>query len=104
MFYVWFDAPIGYISITANYTDQWETWWKNPDQVLITCCFSDHVGQEALTSAAAAAVVCKTFVKITVKQFYVSIVWYMGHSVFYFLLVFVTKQLFTYLFEFSMCW
>jgi len=81
-----------------------ETWWKNPDQVLITCCFSDHVGQEALTSAAAAAVVCKTFVKITVKQFYVSIVWYMGHSVFYFLLVFVTKQLFAYLFEFSMCW
>ena len=22
-----------YISITANYTDQWEKWWKNPDQV-----------------------------------------------------------------------
>ena len=33
VFYVWFDAPIGYISITANYTDQWEQWWKNPDQV-----------------------------------------------------------------------
>lgn len=24
VFYVWFDAPIGYISITANYTDAWE--------------------------------------------------------------------------------
>ena len=24
VFYVWFDAPIGYISITANYTDNWE--------------------------------------------------------------------------------
>ena len=33
VFYVWFDAPIGYISITANYTDQWEKWWKNPNQV-----------------------------------------------------------------------
>lgn len=33
VFYVWFDAPIGYISITANYTDQWEKWWKNPRQV-----------------------------------------------------------------------
>ncbi|XP_029450451.1 methionine--tRNA ligase, cytoplasmic [Rhinatrema bivittatum] len=35
VFYVWFDAPIGYLSITANYTDQWERWWKNPQQV--TC-------------------------------------------------------------------
>ena len=33
VFYVWFDAPIGYISITANHTDDWESWWKNPDEV-----------------------------------------------------------------------
>lgn len=33
VFYVWFDAPIGYLSITANYTDEWEKWWKNPNQV-----------------------------------------------------------------------
>lgn len=26
--YVWFDAPIGYPSITACYTDKWEQWWK----------------------------------------------------------------------------
>jgi methionyl-tRNA synthetase len=26
--YVWFDATIGYVSITANYTDDWEAWWK----------------------------------------------------------------------------
>lgn len=32
-FYVWFDAPIGYISITANYTDSWKDWWMNPDNV-----------------------------------------------------------------------
>nr|ASF90248.1 hypothetical protein SPAR05587 [Bartheletia paradoxa] len=31
--YVWFDAPIGYPSITANYTKDWEQWWKNPDEV-----------------------------------------------------------------------
>ncbi|KAJ2160267.1 methionine--tRNA ligase mes1 [Coemansia sp. RSA 552] len=33
VFYVWFDACIGYPSITANYTDEWERWWKNPDNV-----------------------------------------------------------------------
>ncbi len=33
VFYVWFDACIGYISITANYTDQWEQWWRNPEHV-----------------------------------------------------------------------
>ncbi|KAJ4323921.1 putative methionine--tRNA ligase, cytoplasmic protein rar1 [Neodidymelliopsis sp. IMI 364377] len=31
--YVWFDACIGYVSITATYTDEWEKWWKNPDNV-----------------------------------------------------------------------
>lgn len=37
--YVWFDATIGYISITANYfkergtTDAWKQWWKNPENV-----------------------------------------------------------------------
>lgn len=30
---VWFDAPIGYPSITATYTDQWQKWWMNPDNV-----------------------------------------------------------------------
>ncbi|GER41039.1 methionine--tRNA ligase [Striga asiatica] len=33
VFYVWFDAPIGYISITACHTPDWEKWWKNPDDV-----------------------------------------------------------------------
>ncbi|RKX78580.1 MAG: methionine--tRNA ligase [Spirochaetes bacterium] len=33
VFYVWFDACIGYISITANHTDRWEEWWKNPEEV-----------------------------------------------------------------------
>ncbi|WFD36249.1 methionine--tRNA ligase [Malassezia cuniculi] len=33
VFYVWFDAPIGYPSITANYSQDWEKWWKNPENV-----------------------------------------------------------------------
>ncbi|XP_003738939.2 methionine--tRNA ligase, cytoplasmic [Galendromus occidentalis] len=33
VFYVWFDACIGYMSITATYTDQWEKWWRNPEKV-----------------------------------------------------------------------
>ncbi len=40
VFYVWFDAPIGYISITGNLgaeqTGDWKAftdgWWKNPDE------------------------------------------------------------------------
>ena len=35
VFYVWFDAPIGYLSITANYTEKWEKWWKNPKDVTL---------------------------------------------------------------------
>ncbi|RZB70364.1 Methionine--tRNA ligase, cytoplasmic [Glycine soja] len=33
VFYVWFDAPIGYVSITSCYTRDWEKWWKNPENV-----------------------------------------------------------------------
>ena len=32
VFYVWFDAPIGYISITKKaYPTTWESWWKDPE-------------------------------------------------------------------------
>ncbi|KAL8704086.1 MAG: hypothetical protein Q9201_002747 [Fulgogasparrea decipioides] len=33
VFYVWFDACIGYVSITANYTEEWEQWWRDPENV-----------------------------------------------------------------------
>jgi len=37
VFYVWFDAPIGYISITATAGDEqgfdWKHWWQDPDNV-----------------------------------------------------------------------
>lgn len=36
VFYVWFDAPIGYISITSLLVDdKWVEWWKNPDNVTL---------------------------------------------------------------------
>uniref|UniRef100_A0A1L8DRR1 Methionine--tRNA ligase, cytoplasmic n=1 Tax=Nyssomyia neivai TaxID=330878 RepID=A0A1L8DRR1_9DIPT len=31
VFYVWFDAPIGYISITNKYTKEWKQWWQPQD-------------------------------------------------------------------------
>jgi methionyl-tRNA synthetase len=31
--YVWFDAVIGYVSITGEYTPEWKQWWLNPDNV-----------------------------------------------------------------------
>lgn len=33
VFYVWFDAPIGYLSITGAIIEDWEKWWKNPENV-----------------------------------------------------------------------
>ncbi|KAL7586579.1 hypothetical protein Lser_V15G41372 [Lactuca serriola] len=33
VFNVWFDAPIGYVSITKRYTPEWEKWWKNTENV-----------------------------------------------------------------------
>ncbi|MFP4190256.1 MAG: methionine--tRNA ligase [Candidatus Woesearchaeota archaeon] len=31
VFYSWFDAPIGYIGITKEENEEWEKWWKNPE-------------------------------------------------------------------------
>lgn len=31
VFYVWFDAPIGYMSITKRYTKDWLQWWQPKD-------------------------------------------------------------------------
>ena len=37
VFYVWFDAPIGYISMTASLGAEkgfdWKSWWQNPSEV-----------------------------------------------------------------------
>ncbi len=45
--YVWFDAPIGYISATREWAEQsgenWETWWKNPETRLIHFIGKDNI-------------------------------------------------------------
>lgn len=42
--YVWFDAPIGYISNTIDLRpDDWETWWKDPSTRLIHFIGKDNI-------------------------------------------------------------
>lgn len=47
--YVWFDAPIGYISNTKELCDahpelgNWETWWKDPESRLIHFIGKDNI-------------------------------------------------------------
>ena len=42
--YVWFDAPIGYISNTIElYPDTWEMWWKDPDTRLVHFIGKDNI-------------------------------------------------------------
>ncbi|XP_067003701.2 methionine--tRNA ligase, cytoplasmic [Anabrus simplex] len=36
VFYVWFDAPIGYLSISMNYTSEWKQWWQPPKETTVT--------------------------------------------------------------------
>ena len=42
--YVWFDAPIGYISNTKELLpDSWEQWWKSPDTRLVHFIGKDNI-------------------------------------------------------------
>ena len=42
--YVWFDAPIGYISNTKEiYPDSWEKWWKDPETRIINFIGKDNI-------------------------------------------------------------
>jgi methionyl-tRNA synthetase len=41
--YVWFDAPIGYISATKEITADWETYWKNPETKLVHFIGKDNI-------------------------------------------------------------
>jgi len=55
VFYVWFDAPIGYISITKQWAKQqgkpklWEKYWKDPDTYLINFIGKDNVPFHVIT-------------------------------------------------------
>ena len=42
--YVWFDAPIGYISNTKELLpESWETWWKDPETRVINFIGKDNI-------------------------------------------------------------
>jgi methionyl-tRNA synthetase len=42
--YVWFDAPIGYISNTKEaLPDSWQTWWKDPETRIINFIGKDNI-------------------------------------------------------------
>jgi methionyl-tRNA synthetase len=43
VFYVWFDAPIGYISITEQLTNDWKDWWKDPNVKLYQFMGKDNI-------------------------------------------------------------
>ena len=41
--YVWFDAPIGYISATKEWTPDWEKWWKDTDTRMLHFIGKDNI-------------------------------------------------------------
>ncbi len=41
--YVWFDAPIGYITSTKEATSEWETFWKQEDTKLVHFIGKDNI-------------------------------------------------------------
>ncbi|MFW6290492.1 MAG: methionine--tRNA ligase, partial [Mariniphaga sp.] len=41
--YVWFDAPIGYISATKELTPEWETYWKDPETRMLHFIGKDNI-------------------------------------------------------------
>ncbi len=41
VFYVWFDAPWGYVSISQIANENWADWWKNPD-----CHYAQFMGKD----------------------------------------------------------
>ena len=41
--YVWFDAPIGYISATKELTKDWEKYWKDPETKLVHFIGKDNI-------------------------------------------------------------
>lgn len=41
--YVWFDAPIGYISSTKALTDDWEKYWKDPETRMVHFIGKDNI-------------------------------------------------------------
>ncbi|MHA1761025.1 MAG: methionine--tRNA ligase [Candidatus Heimdallarchaeota archaeon] len=55
VFYVWFDAPIGYISISQRWAkeqgdpDLWKKYWKDPETYIVNFIGKDNVPFHAIT-------------------------------------------------------
>lgn len=55
VFYVWFDAPIGYISISMEWAKQqgdpdlWKKYWKDPESFIVNFIGKDNVPFHAIT-------------------------------------------------------
>ena len=55
VFYVWFDAPIGYIGISMEWAaaigepDRWQDYWKSPDTKLVQFMAKDNVPFHTVT-------------------------------------------------------
>ena len=43
VFYVWFDAVIGYIGISMEWSEKWKDYWKGPDTELIQFMGKDNI-------------------------------------------------------------
>jgi methionyl-tRNA synthetase len=41
--YVWFDAPIGYISATKDLTENWQLYWKDPETKMVHFIGKDNI-------------------------------------------------------------
>jgi len=41
--YVWFDAPLGYVSATKELTPEWEKWWKQDDTKMLHFIGKDNI-------------------------------------------------------------
>lgn len=41
--YVWFDAPIGYISATKEWSPEWEKFWKDPETKMVHFIGKDNI-------------------------------------------------------------
>ncbi|MBK7874606.1 MAG: class I tRNA ligase family protein [Planctomycetes bacterium] len=54
MLYVWFDAPIGYVSFTKEWArakgdpDAWKRWWKDPESRLVHFIGKDNIAFHCL--------------------------------------------------------
>jgi methionyl-tRNA synthetase len=53
VFYVWFDAPIGYIAAAVEWSEDWRDWWQSDDVRYLQFLAKDNVPFHAISFPAA---------------------------------------------------